>query len=414
MEIVRVRTFYPADPLGVVPGGIDTFIRGILKWAPSDIQFSLVGMTTEPKKRPVGQWTRCNLGRREFDFFPVISVRNPGARSRIPLSLRFTLQTARYWKLLINGFDVFELHRIEPMLPFRNDPRPKNAFFHQEILKLGSKNSDIAWRHFPKVYLWLEDALMPCLSSLYCIRQEGVQIFQDRFPRIGSSIRYLPTWVDIEVFFPAASNEGRVNFRRALRTQCGFDLSSRIVVTVGRLDKSKDPQLLLDSVARLAAQDPTIALAYVGDGILRAGLESRVNELGLFKRVSFLGLRAPAEVANILRGADVFALSSAYEGMPMALMEGLGCGLPAVSTDVGEVRKVIASGRNGIIVRDRSPEEFSEGLRTVLDSLEMLSGEPCVSAIRPYQPATVLTAVYENYRILHERIKHDKRCHPQL
>ena len=52
MSASRVRIFYPADPVGVVPGGIDTFIRGILKWAPEDIEFSLIGMTTDAVERP--------------------------------------------------------------------------------------------------------------------------------------------------------------------------------------------------------------------------------------------------------------------------------------------------------------------------------------------------------------------------
>lgn len=399
MKIVRVRIFYPADPLGVVPGGIDTFIRGILKWAPADIRFSLVGMTTDTNQRPVGKWTRCNLGRNEFELFPVVAVHNAGSRTKIPLSLRFTVQAAKYRKALSKGFDVFEFHRIEPMLPFCYDSRRKNAFLHQEITKLGSTNSDIKWRYFPQAYLWLEGFLMRRLSSAYCVRQEGVQVFQDRFPNLRSCIRYLPTWVDTEVFFPAP-NEDRKKLRHSLRAQCGLGPLTRIVVTVGRLDKSKDPHLLLNSVARLAASDPTIALVYVGDGVLRTGLEARVKKLDLANRVAFLGLRSAGEIANILRGSDIFALSSAYEGMPMALLEGLGCGLPVVSTDVGEVRKVIDPGGNGIIVNDRSPEGFSEGLRAVLENLEVFSGAPCVSAINAYQPATVLAGVYENYRVL--------------
>jgi glycosyltransferase involved in cell wall biosynthesis len=342
------------------------------------------------------------LGRNGFNFFPVAVIPNAAKRTKIPLSLRFTLQAAGHRKRLTHDFDIFEFHRIEPMLPFYNDPRPKSAFFHQEMTKLGSKNSDIKWRYFPKAYLWLEDFLIPRLSSGYCVRQEGVRILQNRFPDLRSPIRYISTWVDTEVFSPPASNEDRENLRYALRKQARFDPSTRIVVTVGRLDKSKDPHLLLNSVARLAVDDPTIALVYVGDGPMRKELGARVKELELCKRVSFLGLRTPLEIADILRGADVFALSSAYEGMPMALMEGLGCGLPAVSTEVGEVRKVLASGRNGVVVTDRSPEGFSEGLRTVLASLPILSGQPCVSAIMPYKPAEVLAEVYENYRVCHE------------
>jgi hypothetical protein len=92
MQTTRIRTFYQADPVGVVPGGIDTFIRGLVKWAPQDLEFSLVGMTTEPDRRPVGRWTRCSLGRRDFDFFPVFIEDNAGGRSRVPLTDAALLQ----------------------------------------------------------------------------------------------------------------------------------------------------------------------------------------------------------------------------------------------------------------------------------------------------------------------------------
>src|SRR5687768_14052725 len=129
MSITRVRIFYPADPVGIVPGGIDTFIRGIVKWAPNDIEFSLIGMTTDPVARPAGRWTRCSLGRREFSFFPVSRVADGGSRSYVPLSLRYTIATALAPKTVCEGFEILELHRVEPGLLLRSDSRPKSAFF---------------------------------------------------------------------------------------------------------------------------------------------------------------------------------------------------------------------------------------------------------------------------------------------
>ena len=85
----RIRIFYPADPLGMVPGGVDTFVRGLIKWAPQDLHFSLVGMTTDPLARPVSRWTRGTLGERVFDMFPVCAVRDAGSRGPVPLSVRF-------------------------------------------------------------------------------------------------------------------------------------------------------------------------------------------------------------------------------------------------------------------------------------------------------------------------------------
>ncbi|MGH9893273.1 MAG: hypothetical protein ACREA0_15040, partial [bacterium] len=69
----RVSTciVFPTDPMGSVPGGIDTFIRGLLRWAPDDIDMSLIGMTTDGTAWPVGRWHVCNAGRHPFRFYPV-------------------------------------------------------------------------------------------------------------------------------------------------------------------------------------------------------------------------------------------------------------------------------------------------------------------------------------------------------
>jgi len=399
MKKIRIRTFYQADPVGVVPGGVDTFIRGIYKWAPEDLEFSLVGMTTEPEKRPPGKWSRCSLGRREFDFFPVFTEMNPGGRSRIPLTVRLSYNAQRYRAIVMKGFEVFELHRMEPLILFHNDPRPINAFFHQDMSILRKPDADIRWRSFPGAYFWLEDRLIPRLSSGYCVREAGVKLLQKRFPEQADHLHFVPTWVDSEVFYPEVDPVRCVQERLALRQRCGVDDNARFIVTVGRIDTQKNPDLLLDSFALLEKKHRNVALGFIGDGVLRLALEARVRTLGLERKVHFFGLRPPSEIAEILRSSDVFALSSAYEGMPMALLEGLGSGLPVVTTDVGEVRKVV-SDRSGAVVVEHAPEPFSLALDSVLNRLQEVSGRPCVDAILNFQPAKVLEPIYENYRRL--------------
>ncbi len=402
MKKTRIRTFYQADPLGIVPGGIDTFIRGIYKWAPDDLEFSLVGMTTEPAKRPPGQWSRCSLGRREFDFFPVFTESNPGGRSRIPLTVRLSYNAARHRAEVMRGFDVFELHRVEPMIIFRDDPRPKNAFFHNDRTIIRKSTADIRWRSMPSAYFWLESKLVPRLSSGFCVHEAGVTSLRQSFPSQSDAFNFVPTWVDTEVFFPEEDPVRCTHERLALRQRCGLDPNAKLIVTVGRIDTSKNPRLLLDAFALLAKKRSDVALGFVGDGVLRQALEAQVLQLGLEHKVHFFGLRPQSEIAGILRAADIFALSSAYEGMPMALLEGLGSGLPVVTTDVGEVRKVVSE-KSGVIVQEHLPEPFCAALDLVLNRLHEVSGRPCVDAIQNFRPAKVLESIYENYRRLGHR-----------
>ena len=402
MRPIRIRTFYPADPLGMVPGGVDTFIRGIIKFAPDDIEFSLVGMTTDPEARPTGRWTRCHLGAREFEFFPVVCVANPATRLRIPLSLRYTLGTALRMQRLRHGFDIFEFHRVEPALLFLTDPQPKNAFFHQDMAVIRAEKADIMWRHMPAMYFFLERCVVRRLASVWCVRQEGVRALRERFPAKAGVIDFIPTWVDADVFSPVAAPDRHL-LRSRFADELGISIQSTWVISVGRLDTQKDPGLLLSAIARVRAAGLNVCWLVVGDGVLRAALERQVASLGLKDRVRFLGLKRPDEIARLLRAADVFALSSAYEGMPMALLEALGSGLPVVTTDVGEVRRVVQSGVNGLIATDRGEAVYAACLTEVVNHRERLRGAPAVAAVQNYRPARVLGAVYDRYRQLARR-----------
>lgn len=402
MTPVTVRIFYPADPVGVVPGGVDTFLRGILKFAPDDLRFSLVGMTTDVQARPVGRWSICQLGDRTFNFFPAVRVADAGGRSRVPLSLRYTTAVALRLAALRQGFDVFEFHRIEPALLFLRDGRPKNAFFHQDMAVIRSTKADIVWRYMPALYFGIERRVVQALASAWCVREEGVRAMRERYPEKADAIRFVPTWVDTEVFYPVAE-AARNALRHALATELGIDPRSAWVISVGRLDSQKDPDLLFDAVARLVAEGVDLTWLAVGDGVLRGGLERRVADAGLRSRVRFLGLRSPSQIAELLRASDVFALSSAYEGMPMAVLEALGSGLPVATTDVGEVRRVVHPGLNGAIAADRTPEGFSQCLAQVVAHRNAWRGEPAVQAVQPFRPAQVLAPVFANYRNLGER-----------
>jgi len=403
LRTIRIRTFYPADPAGVVPGGVDTFIRGLIKWAPEDIEFSLVGMTTDDAARPVGRWTRCDLGRRQFDFFPVVQVEEAGDRSRIPLSLRFTWSAVRYRKACASDFDVYEFHRVEPALLYLKDARPKNAFFHTDMAVIRTeRKTDILWRSLPTMYFALESKVMHSLSSAWSVREHAVESLRARYPFLAKHIHYTPTWVDSEVFFPLPDAK-----RHQLRaeTEAAFDLDPAAfrVVTVGRLDTSKDPDLLLSAVGKMVVNGANVELLFIGDGVLRSRLEQRVTGEGLACRVRFLGLRSAAEIARYLQAADCFALSSAYEGMPMALLEALGAGVPVVTTPVGEVRRVVINGVNGEVTQDRMIESFAASLNQIRHNARQYTVKQCVESIEKFTPARVLAPVYENYRMLGNR-----------
>ncbi|MGY2735819.1 glycosyltransferase [Sphingomonas sp. UYP23] len=107
------------------------------------------------------------------------------------------------------------------------------------------------------------------------------------------------------------------------------DRPGRQYLAVGRLAPQKNFALLLEAFAQAAAEDDTLTI--LGDGVERAMLEQRAATLGIAHAARLPGHTDPLDVW--LAQADVFVLSSIYEGVPAVVLEALAAGLPIVATD---------------------------------------------------------------------------------
>lgn len=103
------------------------------------------------------------------------------------------------------------------------------------------------------------------------------------------------------------------------------------IVTCGRLEPQKNHKLLIDAFAEVVKKHPYARLKIYGEGSLRTALQERINKLKLQDKAFLMG--ATNEVEKALQTADLFVLSSDYEGMPNALMEAMAAGVPCISTD---------------------------------------------------------------------------------
>ena len=153
----------------------------------------------------------------------------------------------------------------------------------------------------------------------------------------------IPNGISLERFVPATAER-----RRALAESLGWQPDSRVIGTVGRLQPVKDQARLIRAFDRVRSEVPGAVLVIIGDGSLRPELEQLVEELGLGKRVRFLGDRS--DVPQLLAGMELFALSSLSEGYSVALIEACAAALPIVATDVGGNHEIVRDGVNGKLV----------------------------------------------------------------
>jgi glycosyltransferase involved in cell wall biosynthesis len=267
---------------------------------------------------------------------------------------------------------------------------------------LHEAGSDIRWKHFPRMYFMLERLVLRRVNSIFCVREDAAASYRERFPAIANHIHFTATWVDTEIF-EAPSEERRRAGREVMNREFGFTEDQFVLISVGRLDKQKNPVLLLDAFRLLLKSMPDVRLLFVGDGVLRGQLEELASRYELDGVVRLCGVKPAASVSGYLQASDLFVLSSAYEGMPMCVLEALGSGLPVVTTNVGEVARVVLPEINGELVTVHRAEALANAIAKCRANIDQYRGKPCTDAVAGFTPQKVLARIYENYRELASR-----------
>jgi glycosyltransferase involved in cell wall biosynthesis len=400
--MIHVSIIYPADPCGNIPGGIDTFIKGILDNSPEGFTYEVFGITTDQRKYPPGRWHSVQVpGNRAFRFFPVLFEDTYSKRSKIPLSLRFTLSIIQY-RSEIRG-DLLEFHRFEPVVAFLFDRRPKSLFVHQDLQSLRKVKSDILWGACPRLFYLVERTFMKRFDLIHCVHEKSVAYYTRQLPSHESKVHFTPTWYDPKLFFPQAG-EKRESVRKELfKRFCISDKSTKLLAFVGRLDFQKDPCFLVHAIQCLKDETTPYHLLLIGDGVLRETAEMLVRQLGMTNFVHFLGVQSRSKIADTLQGCDGFLLGSNYEGMPIALLEAIASGLPSFSTDVGEVKKIVNE-NNGAVVTKGDPADYADTVSAwIRKKKEWMTPEFISHSVQEFQPQKVLARIFNRYHALLEK-----------
>ena len=194
--------------------------------------------------------------------------------------------------------------------------------------------------------------LLKRISAVVSVSEFTAKDFVNHYGYPGERVSLIPNGVEGKKFADIEVKSARAE----LRLELGVETGAMLVVSVGSLSPEKGPADLVKTISGLRSAGVDAHLVLVGSGRLKSELEAMARDDGVNDRVHFLGARD--DVPTILRGSDIFALTSRSEGMPAVIIEAGMAGLPTVAYDVGAVAEVVQDGTTGFVVDNADLEDF--------------------------------------------------------
>lgn len=216
----------------------------------------------------------------------------------------------------------------------------------------------------------LSDRLLDHVTSAYFgVAQAQTSYIVEELGYPADKVRIIYNGVDLDNF------ETDRSAGATAAAEFGIAPTDKVVAIVAALRPEKDHEMLLRAARMVVDAVPTTKLLIVGDGEMRSRIEQLTAELNLGDKVVMAGARS--DIPAILQTVDVFALSSySVECFPMALLEAMAAGRPAVCTAVGGVPEMVDAGTTGFLVPPHDPRAMADGLLRILtdDSLATAMG----------------------------------------
>lgn len=153
--------------------------------------------------------------------------------------------------------------------------------------------------------------------------------------------------------------------RNHLRREITRDDSHPIIITVGRMERPKGYEDMIQAFKLLRERGLKSVLLMVGSGTLYDSIRSQVQALDLEQSVILAGERH--DIPRLLASSDIFASSSHREGLPLSVLEAMMAGLPVVATAVGDLPNVVTE-ETGVVVPPHAPERLAAALEELLQN----------------------------------------------
>jgi glycosyltransferase involved in cell wall biosynthesis len=252
-----------------------------------------------------------------------------------------------------NQIDIIHAHlpytAIGARLAFWRDRRVRIVYTEHNM-----------WTRYKSITAWANALTFPRNNHVFAVSNEVSGSVE--YPR-ALSRRHRPP---LETLYhgPDPAAVGRWVGADGVRDEFGIPDGVPIVGTVANLKTHKGHKYLLRAAVRVREVHPQARFVLVGLGPLEAELRREASELGLDGAVIFTGFREDAQ--RLMQAFDLFVLPSLHEGLPIALVEAMALGVPAVVTRAGGTPEVIREGRDGYLVEPRDPDALAARIAGLL------------------------------------------------
>jgi glycosyltransferase involved in cell wall biosynthesis len=368
---VRHLVFHQFDPREHVLGGIPGLIRELVQYAPAEHRFAIVGV--QRSRSGLGAWTDVEVGGRHVRFLPVAALDASTQQRRVPHTALFVGGILRFRPRAQGA--VVHSHRAEvgALLSVMYPSATRVQFLHGDAYEALRHRTETFWRFAPRGYHLAEQIAVRRSARTIVMSSSALE----RIRRYADRSYLGQNWFDSTRFYPEPNGDSNGVLR---------------IGWAGRLEPPKDPLLAIDAFGALRDAGVDFNAWIAGDGTLSRAVQDAIAGKRLQDRVTMLGALEPDSLAENLRSSDVFLMSSLWEGIPRGALEALGCGVPVVSTAVGEIGTLVRPQVSGFIAGTRSPSELAELL---VQAARVPRGDPIRDTVRDLEVRQVVPALLE-------------------
>jgi L-malate glycosyltransferase len=326
---MNIAIVYHYDPLDKGNSGVLRHISNLLaNLASRGIKVTLIGIRRFDEEINVDN----------IRFIPIIKGDNRGPKFLLYLIAKLPF-------LAISPDMIVHVHHPLYIIPFliwkKKNPIILTLHWERRVI-------------YNRFYHYFESIALKRANKIVATSDRAIK----SFPTIN---RYNPDKISL-IPIGISSSHFKILNKMEMRAKYRIDCNSLVILFVGVLEEIKNLALLVRAFKIINQIYDNSLLILVGNGPQKNILKILSRDLGIENKVEFLGQIPYEKIPEIYNCADIFALTSKSESSPTVIREALACGIPVVSTDVGDVSEIITDSQIGCIVKYPNEEEFADEL----------------------------------------------------